>query len=425
MYKKTILDNGIRLVTEAIGHVRSVSIGVWVQCGSRHEDVSTNGMSHFVEHMMFKGTRRRTAFDIAAAIDSVGGVMNAFTGKELTSFHVKIPDYHLESAIDLLADIFKNSLFDPEEINKEKSVVLQEISMLDDSPDDYVHEFFDANFWKGHPLGYCVLGSKMQVSGFERDAIISFVNDRYRGEDVVIAAAGNLKHDELAGLINKAFGDMGKNKLFDGVASPEISAGIAVLEKDLEQVHLVMGCPAPSSTDERRWAGFLLNAVLGGSMSSRLFQEIRERRGLAYAVHSYLSPYQDIGMLGIYAGIGKDSVRDVVGLILDELQRLTNIPLAAKELQAAKELIKGNFLLSMESTDNRMARLARNEISFRQNIPVEEILKQVDGVSSREIRELAVEIFNPSTIGMAAIGPTSEKELTMGILKRQAVDGDH
>jgi predicted Zn-dependent peptidase len=417
MYKKTILDNGIRVISEEIDHVRSISIGIWVLCGSRQEDRHTNGMAHFIEHMLFKGTRSRTAFDIASAIDSVGGVMNAFTGKELTSFYIKIPDYHLALAIDLLADIFKNSRFDPEDIEKEKSVVLQEINQMDDSPDDYIHDYFDENYWKDHPLGYPVLGRRALVEGFDRNAIVGFVDDCYRGGNVVLTAAGHLKHDVLTELVSQAFGSVHGHGRQNGSGPPEATAGISVLEKDLEQVHLIVGCPAPASSSPHRYAGFLLNAVLGGSMSSHLFQEIREKRGLAYAIHSYLTSYQDTGMLGIYVGTSGGHVREVVGLIFDQLLRMTNVSLTDRELHSARELVKGNFLLSMESTDNRMTRLAINEITFRKHIPAEEVVRQIDGVTSEEIRNLAGEMFNPSAIGLAAIGPVAEKDLTLGILK--------
>ena len=417
MYKKTILDNGIRVISEEIDHVRSISIGVWVLCGSRHEDRHTNGMAHFIEHMLFKGTRSRTAFDIASAIDSVGGFMNAFTGKELTSLYIKIPDYHLAMAIDLLADIFNNSLFDPEDIEKEKSVVLQEINLLDDSPDDYIHDYFDENHWNDHPLGYPVLGRRALVESFGRDAIVGFVNDHYCGENVVLTAAGHLKHDVLTELVSRAFCSVHGHGRRNGSAPPEASAGISVLNKDLEQVHVIVGCPAPHSISPRRYASFLLNAVLGGSMSSRLFQEIREKRGLAYAIHSYLTSYKDTGLLGIYVGTSGDHVRDVVGLIFDELLHMTNVSLTERELHSARELVKGNFLLSMESTDNRMTRLAANEIAFGKHIPPEEVVRQIDCVTAEEIRTLAGEMFNPSAIGLAAIGPIAEKDLTLSILK--------
>jgi len=417
IYRKTILDNGIRVISEEIDHVRSISIGIWVQCGSRHEDRQTNGMAHFIEHMLFKGTRNRSAFDIASAIDSVGGVMNAFTGKELTSFYIKIPDYHLAMAIDLLADIVQNSLFDPEEIIKEKSVVLQEIHMLDDSPDDYIHDFFEEKFWRDHPLGYPILGTKEGVENFDRASILQFLSAWYRGQNLVLTAAGRLKHEHLVDLVHQALGSVPKEAIGNGSGSPEVSAGITVLDKDLEQIHMVMGCPAPCSLSPRRYASFLMNAVLGGSMSSRLFQEIREKRGLAYAIHSYLAPYRDVGMLGIYVGTSEEHVREVVGVILDELMRLTREPLSDRELHSAQELIKGNLLLSMESTDNRMTRLAKNEIYFCKDIPTEEIVAQIEAVTSEEIRALACDVFNPSAIGLAAIGRISEHDLALTILK--------
>jgi len=416
MYHKTILDNGMRIVSEEIEHVRSISIGIWVECGSRYEDAHTNGAAHFIEHMLFKGTERRTAFDIAATIDSVGGVMNAFTSKELTSFYIKIPDYHLALAIDLLADIFNHSRFDEEEITKEKSVVLQEISMLEDAPDDYIHDFFEANFWKNHHLGMQVLGTRERVESFSKDSLLEFFRSRYRGRNVVLTAAGHLKHEMLVELVGKAFGDMGGHTERTTFFPPAVSSNIAVLEKDLEQVHMMIGTLAPSSLSENRHASFLMNAVLGGSMSSRLFQEIREKRGLAYAIHSYLTPYIDTGMLAVYVGTGKGEVREVLGLILDELMRMAGQPLTTKELAGAKELIKGNFLLSMESTDNRMTRLAKNEICYGRHVPPEDVVTKIDAVNYEDVQELAQEMFNPSTISIAAIGPVSEKDLTLHVL---------
>ena len=416
MYRKTILDNGLRIISEEIEHVRSISIGIWVECGSRYENEQSNGTAHFIEHMLFKGTERRSAFDIAADIDSVGGVMNAFTSKELTSFYIKIPDYHLELAIDLLADIFNNSRFDDEEILKEKSVVLQEISMLEDSPDDYIHDFFEANFWRADRLGMPVLGTRERVERFTRDSLRGFFRDRYRGRRVILTAAGHLRHDRFVALAGRAFGEMDGEAEPIGFTTPTVSANISVLEKDLEQVHLMIGTLAPSSRSERRHAGFLMNAVLGGSMSSRLFQEIREKRGLAYAVHSYITPYMDTGMLAVYVGTGKEEVPEVLGLILNELMRLTRESLTGRELQGAKELIKGNFLLSMESTDNRMTRLAKNEICFGRHVPPEEVTAAIDAVTDGDVLTLARELFNPSTISISAIGPVSERDLTLHVL---------
>ena len=416
MIRKSILDNGIRVVSESIDHVRSVTIGAWVQCGTRYEDGSTNGMSHFVEHMLFKGTRKRSSFDIASAIDSVGGVLNAFTGKELTSLYVKIPDYHLPLAIDLLADILQESVFDPQEIQREKSVVLQEIHMLEDTPDEQIHDFFEALFWDGHPLGLPVLGTEERVRDISRESLTAFFSPRYRGDNLVISAAGRLEHDALVRLIEASFARIERETTPTAMTVPTTASRIGALEKDLEQVHVIVGTPAPSSVNPRRYAGFLMNAVLGGSMSSRLFQEIREKRGLAYAVHSYLTPYLDAGMLGIYVGTSDDKVREVVGVILDEMLRLANEPLTEQELRGAKELIKGNFLLSMESTDNHMTRLAKNEICFARQIPIEETVSAIDAVESQDVLTLAQELFNPDQVSVAATGRVSEKDLTFSIL---------
>jgi predicted Zn-dependent peptidase len=418
MIRKSTLDNGIRVVSESIDHVRSVTIGVWVRCGTRHEDGSTNGMSHFVEHMLFKGTRKRSAFDIASAIDSVGGVINAFTGKELTSLYVKIPDYHLPMAIDLLADVIQESVFDPHEIEREKSVVLQEIHMLEDAPDEHIHDFFEALFWNGHPLGLPVLGTKERVQGFSRESLTEFFSPRYRGENLVISAAGRLEHEALVQLVTASFAALERDARSTAFTVPMTIPRIGALEKDLEQVHMIIGTLAPSSVSRKRYASFLMNAVLGGSMSSRLFQEIREKRGLAYAVHSYLTPYLDTGMLGIYVGTSEDKVREVAGVILDEMLRLTREPFTEQELRAAQELIKGNFLLSMESTDNHMTRLAKNEICFGRQISMEETISGIDAVTSRDILDLAGELFNPDQISVAAMGRVSEKDLTLSILNR-------
>ena len=417
MYSKTVLDNGIRIVSESLEHVRSVSIGVWVTCGSRQENLQNNGTAHFIEHMLFKGTQKRSAYDIAAAIDSVGGVMNAFTSKELTSFYIKIPDYHLPLAVDLLADIFLNSQFDDREIEKEKSVVLQEIHMLEDAPDDYIHDFFEAEFWNGHRLGLPILGTRSGVENFTRDGLIQFFRDRYCGDNMVVTAAGHFQHDDFAELVQKAFGPMTGRAIKEENTLPDIAPKVAVIEKELEQIHLMIGTPAPSAVSEDRFASFIMNAILGGSMSSRLFQEIREKRGLAYAIHSFLTPYMDTGILNVYAGTGRQELREVIGLSLDEMLRLCNRPLTDSELQSAKELIKGNFLLSMESTDTRMNRLAKNEICFGKVIPTEEVTAGIDRVTKEDVQAMARNIFNPNLMTVTAIGPVSEKDLTLSILR--------
>ena len=411
MVSKTLLENGIRIITEEIDHVRSVSIGAWVEGGSRHECGLTNGAAHFIEHMLFKGTERRSAFDIASAIDSVGGVMNAATGKEQTSFYIKIPDYHLGLAVDLLADIFTGSRFDETEIGRERSVILQEIRMVEDTPDDLIHDMFEGAFWKDHPLGLPILGTKERIAAFSRDDLLSFFQTCYRGNRLVIAAAGHFKHDAFVEQIRRSFGSIVVSSAGGPGPAPQARTGRHVLRKDLEQVHLIIGAPAPSAVSPERHAGFLMNAVLGGSMSSWLFQEIREKRGLAYAIYSYLAAYMDAGLFGIYVGTGSEKVCEVLGLVREGMKRFSSELLTETELLSAKELIKGNYLLGMESTDNRMTGLARNEICFGRQVTPEEVIARIDAVDREAIRSLAAGMFRSDALTVAAIGPVSEDDL--------------
>jgi len=413
-YRKTVLSNGIKVITEEIRHVRSVSIGAWVSCGSRHEEERINGTAHFIEHMLFKGTARRSAFDIASDIDSVGGVMNAFTGKELTAFYVKVPDYHLPLAIDLLADIFNHSLFNLDEIDKEKAVVLQEISMVEDTPDEYIHDIFEKHFWEGHSLGMPVLGTRESVDAFDRAKVMQFFEERYRGDNLVIAAVGNMEHEKLVDLVAKLFGTLPALRLKFDETKPQTTARLSCIEKDLEQLHLVVGTPAPATLDPTRFAGILMNSVFGGSMSSRLFQEIREKRGLAYAVRSYIVSYRDTGMLNIYVGTSKDKTQEVIDIILAEMRRMKAERFTEKELQSAKELIKGNLLLSMESTDNRMQKLATNEIYFGRNILPEEIVAKIDAVTGEDILALSQQMFTGTNLSMVFLGEMTEAEMPRG-----------
>ena len=410
-YRKTVMDNGITVISEEIDRVRSLSLGVWVNCGSRNEEHSTNGAAHFIEHMLFKGTKKRTAFDIASEIDSVGGILNACTGKELTSFYVKIPDYHLSLAIDLLADILKDSAFDPEEMEKEKSVILQEIRMVEDTPDDFIHDFFGKAFWGGHPLSLPVLGTEDSVRGIRRDALLEIFEKYYRGGRLVLTAAGCLRHDELVSLVGEALGSVAPAEGGNGQDAPTPTARVAVLEKDLEQVHMVIGSPGHTFSDPARYAGFIVNTVLGGSMSSRLFQEVREKRGLAYAIHSYLVSYRDAGMFGVYAGAGDEKVGEVLDVIFAELRKLKTDLLPDKELSSAKEQIKGRFLLSMESTDTRMTRLAKNEIYLGRDLSVDEAISNLESVSAEEVREVARSLFKKDTVSVAAIGRVTEDDI--------------
>lgn len=411
MVNRTVLDNGIRLVSEEIDHVRSVSLGLWVEGGSRDEQAKTNGAAHFIEHMLFKGTTRRSSFDIATAVDSVGGVMNAFTGKELTSYSIKVPDHRLELAVDLLADIVTNSRFAEGDIEREREVILQEIKMVEDTPDEYIHDIFDGLIWKGHPLGMPILGSKERVASFRRNDLLSFFSGRYRGERIVVTAAGRLKHGRLVELVEKGFAALPPTGPRKVEKAPRACPGVEVRGKELEQVHLVVGVPAPSALSEERYAAFLLNALLGGSMSSWLFQEIREKRGLAYAVSSTFLPYRDTGVFLIYAATGAESVGEVYALVLEGMDRFSARLLPPKKLSDAKELLKGNLLMGMESTDTRMSTLARNEIYFGRHLPVEEVVDRLNAVGRQEIRDLASRLFRPDALTAAALGPISEHDL--------------
>ena len=417
MINKTVLDNGISVISEKISHVRSISMGVWVRCGSCHENSATSGTAHFIEHMLFKGTKKRSAFDIASAVDSIGGVMNAFTGKELTSFYLKIPDYHLPLAIDILSDIFNNSLFDRDEIAKEKSVVLQEIRMLEDSPEEFIHDFFEAVFWNSHPLGLPILGTRERVAKMNKTALKRFFTSHYSGTNLILTAAGNLEHDVLVEMVSKTFGASAGNFRKPETPLPVFSARASALEKELEQVHILIGAPAPSAASSNRYTCLLLNSVLGGSMSSRLFQEVREKRGLAYEIQSYLALYTDVGLLGVYAGTDTEKVPNVIDIILDAFSRFKDILLEDKEIHTAKEMLKGNFLLSMESTDNRMTRLARNEFYFNRHVYPEEVTAGIEAVTKEDVLKLSGEIFNPASLSLTAIGRIKEKELESFLYK--------
>lgn len=418
MYRKDELPNGVRVITEKVDYVRSVSLGVWVKCGSRCETEMTSGTAHFIEHMLFKGTNRRSALDIASAIESLGGVMNAYTGKELTSFYVKVPDYNVEAALDVLADMFLHPRFDEGDIEREKSVVQQEISLLEDTPDDYIHDYCEARFWQGHGLGQPILGRREVVEGFTRSELYKFFRERYCGRNVVITAAGHLAHDRLVKLCEATFGELPGNALsYCSSSSPTVSQEISVLERDLEQVHMIVAMPGPSAVDEKRYAAIILNTILGGSMSSRLFQEIREKRGMAYAVNSFWAPYMETGMFGVYAGAGVKEIREVAGLVLQELRKMAEEHMSSEELKRAKELVKGNYLLSMENTDTRMSRLARGEIYFGRHFEEEEILAAVDRVTQKDILDLAREMFSWDLTTIVAIGPIREKEFFLDILR--------
>ncbi|ABB31824.1 peptidase M16 domain protein [Geobacter metallireducens RCH3] len=407
MVSKTILDNGVRVISEYMPHAHSVSIGIWVANGSRHERREHNGVAHFIEHLLFKGTVRRSALDIAREIDSVGGVLNAFTSREYVCYYAKVLDKNLPQAVDLLTDIFLNSTFDPEEIEKERKVVLQEISMLEDSPDDYVHDLFHRSFWRGHPLGMSILGSAESVSNLSRDAIVAHRDAMYRSEDIIVAVAGNVRHDELLKLISGSFDSVPEGTGRNCCHLPVYDQKLEIVEKDLEQLHICLGTKSLPHNHPRRFEAYLMNTILGGSMSSRLFQEIREHLGLAYTVYSYVVSHTDAGSLVVYAGTSPEKLSDVLEITCSELRRLKFEPVPATELEAAREQLKGNILLSLESSDNRMTKLAKNEIYFGRYLSLAELTGGFDSATADGIAELANDFFSGDYVTLALTGKIS------------------
>ncbi|NIQ38049.1 MAG: insulinase family protein [Proteobacteria bacterium] len=411
MQQKTVLDNGIRVLTERAPHYDSVCIGIWVNTGSRDEKESENGLSHFIEHLLFKGTEARSAQEIAQTIDSVGGSMNGFTGRETMCFLAKVLDRHLELAIDLLSDIFLHSKFDTEEIERERSVVLQEIRMVEDTPDDYIHDLFNRTFWGSHPMGQPIIGGVEQIKSFSRKQIVRYFKENYRSDRIIIAVVGNVEHGKVVELVGRAFSAVPSGSKRMKREMPLGSARTSVLERKTEQVHFCLGVKGLAYVHSKRFTSYILNNVLGGGMSSRLFQEIRERRGLAYSIFSYLPSYVDTGLVVVYAGTDKTTASQTIGLILKEFETLRQNPIGQEELSTAKDQLKGNFLISLESSDNRMTRLAKNEIYFNRFFSVEEVIDQIDSVTIDQVNELANELFIPDHLCLTLLGPISQRRL--------------
>jgi predicted Zn-dependent peptidase len=409
MFAKAILDNGIRVVSQEMPDHRSVSLGIWVENGSRHESTTENGISHFIEHLLFKGTERRSAAQIAEEMDAIGGVLNAFTAKEHTCYYAKILDEDLPLAIDLLTDIFLHSVFDADEIERERSVILQEISQAEDTPDDYIHDLFSLDFFKDHPLARPICGSAETVNSFRRQDFLNFFKSRYRPRRVVVAAAGHLRHGELVQAFNERLGAVrdsargGRVNSQDG-KMPEMQSGIFQHNKSLEQAHLCLGVSGVHQTHPRRYAAYVLNTLLGGGMSSRLFQEIREKRGKAYSVYSFSSAYKDVGYLGVYAGTSLEWVEEVVELILKELKRLAAGDIKDEEVRRTQGQLVGSMMLGLESTDSWMSHIARNEIYFGEPITTDEICRGIRAVSRDAVVDLASMLFGPQGIALSLLG---------------------
>jgi len=405
------LPNGVRVLSERLPDMTSVTVGIWVENGSRYEADDQAGISHFLEHLFFKGTARRTAAQIAEEIDAVGGVLNAFTGKEYTCYYAKVLRDHLPLALDLLADIFTHSLFASEEIERERSVVIQEISEVEDRPDDYVHELFNLAFWPGHPLARPIAGSPATVSRFVRDDFLRFLDARYRPDRILVAAAGDLAHAHLLEVAARHFGTLSGSAPTAVGRPPEPRPGVSVHEKDLEQVHLCLGTPGIPQTDPERYAAHLLNVALGGGMSSRLFQEIRERRGKAYTVYSFLASYIDAGYAGVYVGTSPEWALEVVEVVRKELERVTRDGLTPVELTRVKNQMKGNILLGLETSDSRMSRIAKNAIYFGRDVTLDEVAAAVDAVTNDDVLRICHRLFQPQALALTVLGDLKGNQL--------------
>jgi predicted Zn-dependent peptidase len=414
MFAKTVLDNGIRVVSHEMPDNRSVSLGIWVENGSRHESESENGISHFIEHLLFKGTERRSAAQIAEEMDAVGGVLNAFTSKEHTCYYAKVLDENLPLAIDLLTDIFLHSSFNAEEIERERSVILQEISQSEDTPDDYVHDLFNLDFFKDHPIGRPICGREKTVSAFQRQDIVNFFNLRYQPRRVVVSAAGNIRHSGLIEEMTARLGAVAKGpntdngSILDGESPPAMANGVYPHAKSLEQVHLCLGMAGIHQTHPKRYVGYVLNTLLGGGMSSRLFQEIREKRGKAYSVYSFSSSYKDIGYTGVYAGTSLEDTEEVVELIVKELKKITAGEVSAEELGRTQGQLVGSMMLGLESTDSWMSHIARNEIYFGKTVTTDEICQRVRAVTRDDVIELADALFRSDGMTLTLLGNFDE-----------------
>jgi predicted Zn-dependent peptidase len=411
------LPSGLRLVSEAMPHVRSVTVGVWLKRGSRHESDIEAGVAHFVEHMLFKGTARRSAQVIAQTIDSIGGQLDAFTAKEYAGYYIKVLDEHLPLAIDLLADMVMRPALQPADVEREQGVILEEIKMVEDAPDDLVHEVFVQQFWDRHPLGRPILGTPDTVRSFTSTGLRAYFERTYLAPNVVIAAAGHFDHQVLRDLVERAFMDLPVASVAADAEPPMVTPGLVIREKDLEQSHICLGTRAYPQAHEDRHALFVMNTILGGSMSSRLFQHVREDRGLAYAVWSSLISYTDAGALTIYAGCAVDRVHEVLDLTLAELASLRDEPVAADELQRAKDHLKGSLMLSLESTSSRMSQLARQELMFGRQFTLDELLNAIDRVSAEDVVRVSQDLFRDGAAVATIVGPSMPGPLTLDRLK--------
>jgi len=408
LIRKEVLANGLTVLTERMAAVRSVALGAWIEVGSRDEAASQAGVSHFLEHMLFKGTERRSAEAIAQEIEAVGGRLDAFTSRELTCYYAKVLGAHLPLAVDLVADLLLRPRLDPADIEKERGVILQEIRMVEDTPDDEIHDLFAQAIWGTHPLGRAVLGRPETLEALTREDLRAYLASQYRPHRTILAAAGDLDHDRVMEVVQAHLG------AWDGPAAPPPPPAPPVArpatvtkDRDVSQVHLCLGVEGLPYAHRDRYALSLVNTVLGGGMSSRLFQEVREKRGLVYAIYSYLASYRDAGLLVIYAGCGEAALEEVIGCVREECARLAEAPIEAEEFQRAKEQLKGNLLLGLESTSSRMNRLAKMQMYFGRTFSLDTIIRGIEEVTPERFQRVAQACFAGERFTRTTIGPLS------------------
>jgi len=408
-----VLPNGLTVISEQMPHIRSVSIGIWLKTGSRDEEPEWNGISHFIEHMVFKGTETRSAEAIARQVDSIGGNMDAFTAKECICFNIKVLDEQLPIAMDVLSDLVLHPVFDANDIARERGVILEEIKMDQDNPDYLVHEIFTQSFWKDHALGLPILGTRETVKKFERPVVTRFYGHHFAPANLILCAAGNLHHEDFVKLAEKHFAGVkpGKNGLFS--PPPKKSFRINLRnKKSLEQVQICIGVPSHPMADERRYASYILNTLLGGGMSSRLFQNIRERQGLAYSIYSDLNPFRDTGSMCVYVGTSRESAIKVVENVVGEFRNLKSTPVPDEELRRSKDQLKGSLMLSLESSMARMSNLARQQMYYDRFYGLGELIQRIEAVTAEDLRETAGEFFRTEQIAVTILGNLSGLKLT-------------
>ncbi|MDO9287891.1 MAG: pitrilysin family protein [Thermodesulfovibrionales bacterium] len=410
MFKKTYLENGIPVVMEQIKNVRSVALGIWVRVGSRNEPAEKNGISHFLEHMFFKGTQKRSAKDIAIDTDSIGGDLNAFTSRESTTFYIKVLDEYFEKGNELLSDIFLHSAFPENDVEKEKGIIKEEIKMVEDTPDDYIYDLFNLAIWGDEGIGQAVLGKRSTIKTFKREDLLSHIKKYYGIKDTVMACAGNFEFDKLIDMLNHSFGSLRRGSEPEKGKAPVFNNKVTVHNKELSEAHICIGVEGIPVASDDRYVLFLLNTILGAGVSSRLFQEIREKRGLVYSIYSYISAYLDTGVWAVYAGTGRKRVAQVMELIVKEMRELAD-NMTEIELERAKAQLKGNLILGLESTSSRMQNIARQEIYYGRYYSPSELIKDINAVDLKRVKELSKRLMSQNAFAVTVLGPVNEVDI--------------